>query len=70
LVTQKIGYPKELAYNSAFDLLKNKGLDKTIFAVLCWIHEMSIGLNKISGKTEDENNNFCPSLNHGTTFYP
>jgi hypothetical protein len=54
----------------AFDLLKNRGLDRTTFVVPCLIQKLVLVLDKIDSKGQDKNKNFCPPLNHGTTFCP
>jgi hypothetical protein len=53
-----------------FDMLKNKELDKTTQVVPCLIVKLFQGLDKFGGKRHDKNINFCPSLNHNTTFCP
>jgi hypothetical protein len=54
----------------AFDLLKNKGLDRTTSVVLCLISKLFLGQDKLGAKGLDKNLNSCPPLNHGTTFCP
>jgi hypothetical protein len=51
-----------------FDLLKNKGLDRTTHVVLCLIVKLFQGLDKSRDKRQDKNINFCHSLKHKTTF--
>jgi hypothetical protein len=53
-----------------FNLLKNKRPDMTISVVLCLISKLFMWLDKLDAKRLDKNINYCPSLNHGTTFYP
>jgi hypothetical protein len=45
-----------------FDLLKDKGLDKTTQVILCLIIKLFQGLDKLGGKGQDENRIFCPAL--------
>jgi hypothetical protein len=53
-----------------FDLLKNKGLDKTTSVVLCLISNLFLKLDKLGAKELDKNLNFCAPLNYGAIFCP
>jgi hypothetical protein len=61
---------KHIFYKSVFDLLKNKRLDMTTSVILCLISKLFLGLDKLCAKGPGKNLNFCPPLNHGTTFCP
>jgi hypothetical protein len=49
---------------------KEQILDMTIFVVFCLIYKLIKRLDKIDSMRQDKNKNFCPLLNHMTTFCP
>jgi len=59
-----------LAPMGAFDLLKNKGHDRTTSVVQCLICKTVSGTGQTGYNGQDKNSYFCPSLNHITTFCP
>jgi hypothetical protein len=52
----------------AYDLLKNKGLDKTTLVALCLILKLFMGLDKFGSQGFVQKLTFLSLTNHGTIF--